>query len=317
MRKLLFAALLLASGILVNAQQEYQLSHNMFNSAAVNAGAAGIDNALCAQMIGRLQWLGWGDGAPRTYVLNANANLGMFGLPENLGTGLTLVQDEIGPYMSTGAKFSGNYQLDLSEGKLGLGIDLGVLSVGMNPQDLNPGQGDDPTLLGLVAATQTIRATTFTGGVGAFYKSNNLYFGASTSQLLENNTSFATAAVQLKRHYYITGGYETKPINGNIVLKPSVFIKTDVAVTTMDLAVIGEYQGLAWLGASYRTGDAVIALVGVNPIKAMKVGFSYDFTTSDIRTTSSAGTVEMFLRYCHIIETKTKKRQFVDPSLLQ
>jgi type IX secretion system PorP/SprF family membrane protein len=317
MRKVLVAALLLVSGLSVNAQQEYQVSHNMFNSAAINPGAAGIDNAICGQLIGRQQWMGF-DGAPQTYILNVNANLGVFNMPDNIGAGLTMYQDIIGAGFSTTAKLSGNYQLELANGaKLGLGIDLGIISAGIDPTQLNASQAGDNTLYALLNSNSTVTGSTFTGGVGSFYKASNLYFGVSTSQILESETVHESATIKLSRHYYITGGYETKPfMGGDMVLKPSIFIKTDGAVTTMDAAVIGEYQSLIWLGASYRTGDAIIAMTGLN-INKLKVGLAYDFTTSDISTTSSSGSAELFLRYCHSIEVKTKKRIFVDPSLLQ
>jgi type IX secretion system PorP/SprF family membrane protein len=317
MRKVLVAALLLVSGLSVNAQQEYQVSHNMFNIAAINPGAAGIDNAICGQLIGRQQWMGF-DGAPQTYILNVNANLGVFNMPDNIGAGLTMYQDIIGAGFSTTAKLSGNYQLELANGaKLGLGIDLGIISAGIDPTQLNASQAGDNTLYALLNSNSTVTGSTFTGGVGSFYKASNLYFGVSTSQILESETVHESATIKLSRHYYITGGYETKPfMGGDMVLKPSIFIKTDGAVTTMDAAVIGEYQSLIWLGASYRTGDAIIAMTGLN-INKLKVGLAYDFTTSDISTTSSSGSAELFLRYCHSIEVKTKKRIFVDPSLLQ
>ena len=319
MRKVLFAALLLVSGLVVNAQQEYQVSQNMFNSAAINPGAAGINNAICAQLIGRQQWMGF-EGAPQTYILNVNANLGVFNLPDNIGAGLTMYQDIIGAGYSTTAKLSGNYQLGLANGaKLGLGIDLGIISAGIDPTQLNASQLGDNTLYALLNSNSTVTGSTFTGGVGGFYQASNLYFGVSTSQILESETVHESASIQLRRHYYITGGYETQLfMGGDLVLKRSILIETDGAVTTLDAAVIGEYQNLIWLGASYRTGDAIVAMTGLNIVSSkMKVGLAYDFTTSDISTTSSSGSAELFIRYCHSIEVKTKKRIFVDPSLLQ
>lgn len=315
MKKVLYSAVLLLSGMFVNAQQEYQVSQNMFNSAAINPGAAGIDNAICAQLIGRQQWMGF-DGAPNTYILNVNSNLGVFGLTNKLGAGITLFQDVIGAGYSTTAKLSANYQLDLSSGgKLSFGLDLGMVAGGIDPMQLNPNDMADGTLQGILSSNNRITGSTFTGGVGAFYKANNLYFGLSTSQLLESTTVYSSASVQMKRHYYITGGYQAS-LNGQLVLKPNVFIKTDGATTTMDLSVLAEYNNSMWGGVSYRTEDAIVALAGYKFGKAM-IGLAYDFTTSDIRTTSSSGSVELFMRYCHSIEVKTKTKQFVDPSLLQ
>ena len=314
MKKVLIAAVLLVSGLVVKAQQEYQLSQNMFNSAAINPAAAGIDNAVCAQLIGRHQWMGWGDGAPTTYVMNVNSNLSVFGSTDKIGVGVTMFYDEVGLERNMLGKISGNYQLDLPNGKLSFGLDLGLLSKSFDSNGANPLQTGDLTLSGL---TGTINGSAFATGFGAFYQSTDLYFGVSSSQLTEGTVDWQTANPSLRRHYYVTGGYNSRPF-GSIVLKPSIFIKSDGSVTTMDLAVLAEYKSTLWVGASYRTGDAVIAMAGMNvPNMPLRAGVAYDFTTSDIRTTSSSGTAELFLRYCHRIEVKTKKKIFWDPILLQ
>ena len=58
-----------------------------------------------------------------------------------------------------------------------------------------------------------------------------------------------------------------------------------------------EWNSQVWAGASYRPGDAIIAMVGVQLIQDLKFGYAYDITTSDIKGYSS-GSQEVMLNYC-------------------
>jgi type IX secretion system PorP/SprF family membrane protein len=298
----------------LGAQQEYQVSHNMFNNAAINPGAAGVNDAICAYMIGRHQWIGF-EGAPNTYVLNASAPLSALGGPNDFGAGITMFYDQLGIEQNLKFKLSGNYQKDMPNGVLSFGLDFGFLRKGINgtpdPTDLN-----DPLINGGSAALWKDASMAPDLGLGVFYKTNDLYFGVSTSQILQSSVDWGSAQPQLKRHYYVTGGYETEPMaNGQLVLKPSVMIKTDGAVTTMDVNMYGIWNSAFYGGVSYRTGDAIVAHAGVMKDK-LTYGIAYDFTTSAIKTYSS-GTVELFVRYCMKIDPKPSGRMYVDPALMQ
>jgi hypothetical protein len=63
-----------------------------------------------------------------------------------------------------------------------------------------------------------------------------------------------------------------------------------------------------WVGAGYRVQDAIVLQAGMEIIPNMKLGYSYDLTTSEIKTYSS-GTHEIVLGYC-FNPAKTVKRQF-------
>jgi hypothetical protein len=63
-----------------------------------------------------------------------------------------------------------------------------------------------------------------------------------------------------------------------------------------------------WVGAGYRLQDAVIVTAGLEIMPNLKLGYSYDYTTSDIRTYSS-GTHEVMLGYC-FRPNKPIKRMF-------
>ncbi|MFM7729090.1 MAG: type IX secretion system membrane protein PorP/SprF, partial [Flavobacteriales bacterium] len=63
-----------------------------------------------------------------------------------------------------------------------------------------------------------------------------------------------------------------------------------------------------WVGGGYRLEDAVIIMAGIDLVPNLKLGYSYDFTTSAIRTYST-GTHEVMLGYC-FRPVKATKRMF-------
>lgn len=314
MKGLLLTVFGLVICLTISAQQEYQVSHNMFNNAAINPAAAGLDDAICGHLIGRQQWMGF-EGAPQTYVLNANAPLSVF-TPSTLpiGLGVTMFYDQLGLEQNILGKLSANYQHQITTGKIIFGLDLGLVRKGINGSEISPIQMGDNSLAQIQS---NLGAAAPSLGFGVYYHSSNLEFGIASSQLIESTIDWQSAQPSLRRHYYISGMYTTKPIASNIVLKPSVFIKTDGSVTTMDIGGLAEYNSMFWVGATYRTGDAIVALAGYNITNNLKFGLAYDYTTSDIRTTSSSGSVEVFMKYCYPIKKPSKRQEYRDPSLLQ
>jgi hypothetical protein len=63
-----------------------------------------------------------------------------------------------------------------------------------------------------------------------------------------------------------------------------------------DINLRGIYNNLVWLGASYRTTDAVSVMAGVIIKDFIEVGYSYDITTSNLNTVSN-GAHEVMLNY--------------------
>jgi hypothetical protein len=57
-----------------------------------------------------------------------------------------------------------------------------------------------------------------------------------------------------------------------------------------------QYRDLVWLGGSYRQFDGYAAMLGVNVANTFNVGYSYDFTKTDINT-YTRGTHELVLGF--------------------
>jgi hypothetical protein len=95
------------------------------------------------------------------------------------------------------------------------------------------------------------------------------------------------------------------------VLKPSIFAKTDASSTQLDVNALVEYNKLVWGGVSYRIQDAIAVLAGVNfpMVQGLKLGVSYDITTSALGDHSS-GSLEFMIKYCTTIVKQPKREVY-------
>jgi type IX secretion system PorP/SprF family membrane protein len=312
-RTLTTLALTISAGFAAFAQQDPQFSQNMFNKLATNPGYAGTNQAICANLIGRQQWMGFvDDGIPKTYLLSVDANVW-----QRHGFGLTVFSDQLGFEKTFHAKLAYSFHFTIGAGTLGIGPELGMVqkSVGGPWVATDPWESDP-------AIPTKASDMTFDVGLGAFYViPQKLYFGISSTHLTESNVSKSESRPQLPtipvdykytiaRHYYVTAGYQF-PVGSTLALEPSVFVKSDAASTQLDVNIRAIYNNLFWGGVSYRLTDAIVAMVGIEkqgiggPNGTLKVGYSYDVTTSAIKNHSS-GSHELMLGYCFKLPEKKK-----------
>jgi type IX secretion system PorP/SprF family membrane protein len=136
-------------------------------------------------------------------------------------------------------------------------------------------------------------------GLGAFYSTDDLYFGLSTTHL--NQTAFdfpeELAEARLVRHYYAVGGYIIQLSNPMFELLPSFMIQTDGKDNHLYLNTNVRYNKRFWGGVSYSVGGAVSALFGVELLNGIRVGYSYDIELSPLFKYNS-GSHEITVRYC-------------------
>lgn len=300
MKKILTLATLLVV-LTAQAQQDPQFTQFFYNRLWVNPGYAGSSDAICANLLGRSQWLGF-EGHPTTVVFSADMPIQSI----NSGVGLNFMQDRIGVINTTAVKATYAYRLPLGPGKLGLGVDIGFMNrrVGTG---LIPLQQNDPTLsFNNVPASSGVVDFSF----GAYYNTDKIWFGLSATHLQGNRFDFSgVTTLQNARHLWIMGGYNWA-VNQDFEIRPSIMVKTDLAAAQFDLNVTAVYQNKFWGGISYRAVDAVAVNLGLNIWKDLRLGLAYDITTSQIGNFSS-GSPEVFLGYCYkLIKPAVIRRSF-------
>jgi len=300
-------------------QQDPQFTQFMYDRLSVNPGSAGSQDAICATLLGRQQWSGF-TGQPNTGLLNISAPIESI----KSGVGVSVYLDEIGPQTTTSARLSYAYHLKLGGAtKLGLGVSLGVISSSLNYKwkayDYNSqGNAGIGTGIGdgsIPEGSQS--ATTFDASFGAYLYNPKYYVGASVVHLNEGDLSDMN--IQVARHVYFMAGYNFD-LTPQLVLTPHVLAKTDLASTQLDVNATVMYANTFWFGVSYRLEDAVAPMAGYNyefpgGNSSLRIGYSYDFTTSELNNYSS-GSHELMVRYCLKLAKPLPKRVYKNPRFL-
>jgi len=274
-------------------QQDPQFSQNMFNKLYVNPAFAGASEAICANLLYRAQWVGF-EGAPKTLV--AGIESPFFG--NKVGAGLSISNDALDPENIFTVKLAGAYHFDLGTAKLGAGIDFDYLQQSYDGTYVLP----QPQFANDPAIPKNTSDGSFDMGAGLYLHSEKLYVGLSASHLLAPELSFGESKKEFKTNLYGMIGYSFD-ISPSVALKPSVFVKNVTDNTTFDVNVNAHINNRFWIGASYRNEDAIVAMLGMNITENLRLGYSYDFTTSDLKTYSD-GSHEIMLGYCFNKKTK-------------
>lgn len=291
----------------VLSQQEYQVSHNMFNNAAINPGSVGSMDAVCVTGIIRQQWVGFKDKdgnnvAPETYIFSGDAPVNFL----HGGVGLSISQDKLGFQKAIDLKLSYAYRTSLRDGDLGIGLSLNLQNQSIDFDKLKWPEGESSAGEDFTGKQSDM---IFDMGLGAYYQVPNSYYaGLSVSQLLGSKGS--TTYYKNVKHYYLTGGYPFAiPGHPAYEITPSIFIKSDGNTAQYDFNAMVKYNNKFWGGLTYRVQDAVCIFLGVC-IKDLQVGYSYDLTTSKILGAGTSGSHEIMLRYSFGLELEKHPRSY-------
>ncbi|NBX81142.1 MAG: type IX secretion system membrane protein PorP/SprF [Flavobacteriales bacterium] len=300
-----FAMMLICFGL--KAQQDKLITHFIYDKMSINPGKTGIDlyNGICATSIYRNQWDKI-NGAPNSAVLNIEANLTKY-FPG--GVGIAFYHDAIGFARQNNVLLNYSYPIQIGRaGVLGIGVGLGIMNYGLNPDWVPPTNNPDPTL------PVGFAATSFDANFGLYFNGKDFYGGISSTHLsaslLQQSVAGFSQSYQTARHYYIMGGKRFKKIGpGDIdaqVLLRTEFVKFSADINAryiLDLPGKKQIYG----GFTYRTSDAVALMVGYTPIPKMTVGYSYDLTINKL-SSISRGSHELVVKYCYYLPPPPKQR---------
>jgi len=279
----------------VFSQQDPLSSHYMFNTMTYNPGIAGTSGMICATALNRQQWIGF-KGAPSTTVFNFSAPVSLFKIKS--GVGLLIENDNIGFDKDINLSAVYSYLMELGQGKLGIGISLGMLNKTLNPDWQIPnGDGFTPPDQDPLIPGNKESFVAFDAGFGLYYRADKYYVALSATHLTQPKIKFTKGLPYISRHYYLTAGYTVQLPNPSFELLPSVFAFSDGKVIQFTATSLLRYNKKIWGGVSYRAGDAITGLVGFELYNGIRIGYAYDFPMSDIRKTTS-GSHEFMVNYC-------------------
>ena len=279
----------------VFSQQDPLSSQYMFNTLTYNPGVAGVSGMICATALNRQQWAGF-SGAPATTIFNVSAPVKPFKI--NSGVGLLVESDNIGFERNINIAASYSYHLELGQGLLGIGINAGMVNQTLNPTWVIPtGDSHTPASGDPLIPENKESAVAFDAGLGLYYKADRYYASLSVTHLNQPKLKFSKGTPYISRNFYLTAGYTLQLPDPSLELLPSFLAFTDGKAAQIDLTTLIRYNKKVWGGVSYRYGDAVVGIIGLELFNGIRFGYSYDFTISDMGKNSN-GSHEFMVNYC-------------------
>lgn len=295
-----------------SAQQDPQISQYMFNHLMINPGVAGNTGEINLTLLNRQQWVGF-PGAPVTTVFQTEGSVKLLGNADGLG--FTVVKDAIGYEKNVSFSLNYAYRFQLGQGMLGCGISAGLMNKNLSPgwsasQGGDLIDGSDPSL-----PKQEANGVLADFGAGLFYRHKKYYLALSSTHI--NQPSFAfeeKGHYSLRRHYYLAGGYNLEMNDDRFLVQPSFLLKSAGTTSQLDLDLLLRYNKRFWGGIGYRIKDAAVLFLGFEMLNGLKIGYSYDLSTSALSRYNS-GSHELFVSYAVLINKnrgqKTKSVRFL------
>lgn len=300
-RKAILGLGLIVGLIPAKAQQNIQFSQYIFNSLSVNPAYAGYKEEWFAQLALRSQWTGL-TGAPRTGQLSID---GVADANKNVGLGLQITNDVLGPQSATSLYANYAYRLRLNNEdtqRLSFGVGAGITQYGLDGNKLRPIDTDDPDLpIGKISST--IPDVRF----GVYYYNPSFYIGASAMDLLSgdklnrifNSDKNRLENLKRKPHVYLIAG-SIFSMSEDTKIRPSILYKEDFkGPSSLDISGMVIFAEKFWIGGSYRTGinlwkkdytngqelsslNSISAITQFYVSDTFRIGYSYDHIISGL-----------------------------------
>lgn len=290
MRTKIFLILLIFTSFVNFAQQDAQYTQYMYNTITINPAYAGSRGAFSIFAMHRTQWVGL-DGAPVTNVASMNTPLNN----SNLGSGVSFINDKIGPTNKNSISADLSYTIPTSENyKLSFGMKATANLFNLDITKLNPVVASplDPSM-------QNIK-NEFSPNIGAgiYLHSDKAYVGFSIPNFIESNRYDDNEVVIYKEkiNYYLMAGY-VFDLSSELKFKPAVLSKLVVGAP-LQVDISGNFliNDKFTIGLAYRWSAALSAIVGFQATEGMYIGYGYDRETTKLNNYNS-GSHEILLRY--------------------
>jgi len=273
----------------VAAQQDPQYTQYMYNTLSVNSAYAGSLGHLAITGIYRTQWVGL-EGAPNTQSFTLDTPVA-----KNVGLGLSIVSEEIGP--TEEQYIDANFSYTIQSGqthKLSFGIKGGGRVINI---DWTKGSHREPDVQFRENITNKFLPVV---GAGLYWHGERDYIGVAIPNFMTleryNYDDIADDLVNERMHVYLIGGI-VFDLSAHTKFKPAALVKYVAGAPLIaDFSANFMFNNAFTLGASYRTGDSVSAMASLQITPQFLVAYAYDYTTTELQTYNS-GTHEIMLRF--------------------
>ena len=276
----------------IRGQQELNFNHYMLNSQVFNPAFVGLEENLTISLLNSLQWIGF-EGNPTINAIFLDAKL-----KNNLGLGMELISDKIGPISSNFVAINAAYHLKLNKNsrRLSLGIKLSGNDHNISLNRFNFDDLTDPN----VRTKDSYFITNI--GFGLRYYTDKIYFSFSIPYFFETKT------INKKRHYYLSGGFK-KELNDKLLINPNFLIKkASNTPTSIDVSTMLFYEDLFWFGINYgASGNGFISpngsggnlsfISGFKLIPALSIGYSVTSQIGNWTGSTNSRSHEIYIKF--------------------
>jgi len=285
MKKILYIVVAVCS-LKLQAQQEPHYTQYMYNMSVINPAYV-IDEPGIVELgsLYRSQWVGL-SGAPKTANIFVHIPLN-----NQVEVSVNYHNDQIGStYSITQNVFNidAAYKMKLNETlKLAFGLKGGFNNLNFSYMNTdNP----DPSV-------ERSSTTAINFGAGIFLFDSAYYIGLSSPNLVPSKLAINEIdAYKNTPHLFLVAGY-VFDLSYTFKIKPSMVLKEVFgAPLSYDASVNVLYLDRFEIGVSYRNQDAYAGLLGIQVTPSLKLGYSYDYNTSDLGEFNT-GSHEFILLY--------------------
>ena len=291
----------LFAALTASAQQLPLFSQYTFNRFGFNPAYAGNKNRLEAVLTHRNHLLNF-PGAPTTQLLTVSAPW----QAKYMGFGMRVQNDNIGVTNHLSFNLAANYFLGLGDGRLAMGLELGLDQYSVDWSSLVVHDAGDA----IIPVGKTSIYTP-NGAFGLFYTTENWYAGYSVQNLVGSRLHFQgpvldNSAHQYAHHYINAGG--VKKINDKFQVEPYFLLKgTAAAPWQVDLGAYLVFKNNYGAGVTYRTGDALVFSMKIEILEQFYVGYSFETRINSLTDYSSSSHEIMLAYYYKLLEPARKK----------
>jgi type IX secretion system PorP/SprF family membrane protein len=282
----------------IHAQQDPQYTQYMYNMNIINPAYTGSTEGLAVGALYRSQWVGI-DGGPETFTFNIHSPVG-----KQVGLGLSVISDEIGPVKETNAYLDFSYTVPVGTvTKLAFGIKGGFTFHDIGLIGLDVIDDFDPNF------QSNINETTPNIGAGIyFYKPNKYYISASVPNIL-NGVHLDTQGRKIgseSEHFFAAAGY-VFDLSENFKLKPHALLKYTLdAPLSYDINANVFMYDLVEVGLGYRLEDSFSGMINFQVSDNLRIGYAYDAIRSDLDIVTNSSH-EIFINFDLNFSTKVSR----------
>ncbi len=287
MKQLFLLTSILFFTLTAMSQGHLQYSQSVKTQKILNPAYNRTGENISVFTLYRNQWTGMA-GAPTSQTINVQMPF----RSKDIGLGFTYLGTEWAFFRQTNFLASFSYTIDIHKHRISLGIQGGmnsykllideVISYGSGFSDLN-------------AISPNV-------GFGAYYYSKSIEAGLSVPEIFSmsgstNGLTEPGSSISMKNLPVFLFATYKKTLVEDISVRPAVFVRyIPDFITQIDLLANVIFKDAVSVGVGYRTSDALLFYINYRMKNNISIGYSYDFTTSELSHASN-GSHEISLSF--------------------